>query len=96
MKINLPDNDFSPKSLLLDDILYQDAYINGEVYRACSDLLEYPDYPIYKGDFIIPVYNGVIVVGSEGAIVIDTCTLSQETFKVPLELTNHSPSITVE
>ena len=96
MKINLPDNDFSPKSLLLDDIMYQYTYINGEVYLACSDLLEYPDFPIHKGDFIIPVCNGVLVVSKAGAIVIDSYTLSQETFKVPLELTNYSPSITVQ
>ncbi|QXV84451.1 hypothetical protein bas34_0159 [Escherichia phage SelmaRatti] len=96
MKINLPSSEFSPKSLLLDDIINQYSYINGEVYRACSDFLDYPDYPIYKGDFIIPVYNGVLVVCKAGAIVIDSCTLSQETFKVPIELTNYSTSITVQ
>ncbi|UGO55788.1 hypothetical protein JLBYU43_3 [Escherichia phage JLBYU43] len=96
MNIVLPINDFSPKSLLLSDIPISDAYLNNHVYRACSDCYDYPDYPIRKGDFIVMAYNGVIIIGCDSLITIDCYTLSQESFNVPVELTNHSASIEIK
>lgn len=95
MNIHLPDTDFTPKALMLSDIDIRTAYYRNEVYRACSDFTDYPDYPIYKGDYLIVAFNGVIVVGCDSTVLIDTCSLSQENWNVPLELTSCVAELTI-
>lgn len=90
MFIVLPNDNFNPKSLLISDIDINNGYINNEVYRACSSSNAYPDYPIREGDFIIVCFNGLLLINVDTLVLLDKCTLEQETFNVPVELVDNS------
>lgn len=95
MNINLPNNDFDPKAIMLSDICISDDYKDNVIYRACSDFTDYPDYPIYRGDYIVPAFSGVMVIGHDSIVVIDSSSLSQENWNVPVERVNCSLSISI-
>lgn len=100
MRINFPNViDHALISLMLSQLEVRAAALDDLVFMACADLFDYPDFQIAKGDIIIPCCAGgvlVITPDTHDMLVIDSATLDNETFNVPIEPVKYSATLTLQ